>query len=209
MVEITESAKLKIIDLLLEENNPKLALRTFVQGGGCSGFSYGFTFDQEKNEDDFEFPINEQYNVLVDAMSMQYLQGAKIDYKEELMGSQFEFIFEKRSSTLEDQHPNERPRGPETKPTMPAGTVRVDVTDVYDWYKLGQHISDLEGLGKHDFGKGPPSTIIAFGSEAEEHKYLKNLKKLGLVTTDLDPIDPKQPKGMKRQKTDPTYNVGK
>ena len=89
MVEITESAKSKIMDLLLEEDNPKLALRTFVQGGGCSGFSYGFTFDEEKNEDDFEFPINEQYNVLVDAMSMQYLQGAKIDYKDELMGSQF------------------------------------------------------------------------------------------------------------------------
>ena len=89
MVEITESAKLKIMDLLLEENNPKLALRTFVQGGGCSGFSYGFTFDEEKNEDDFEFPINEQYNVLVDSMSMQYLQGATIDYKDELMGSQF------------------------------------------------------------------------------------------------------------------------
>jgi iron-sulfur cluster insertion protein len=89
MVEITESAKSKIMDLLLEENNPKLALRTFVQGGGCSGFSYGFTFDEEKNEDDFEFPINEQYNVLVDAMSMQYLQGAVIDYKEEAMGSQF------------------------------------------------------------------------------------------------------------------------
>ena len=86
---LTESAKSKIIDLLLEENNPKLALRTFVQGGGCSGFSYGFTFDEEKNEDDFEFPINEQYNVLVDAMSMQYLQGAVIDYKEEAMGSQF------------------------------------------------------------------------------------------------------------------------
>jgi iron-sulfur cluster insertion protein len=89
MVEITEAAKSRIIDLLIEENNPKLALRTFVQGGGCSGFSYGFTFDDEKNEDDFEFPINEQYNVLVDAMSMQYLQGAKIDYKDELMGSQF------------------------------------------------------------------------------------------------------------------------
>ena len=89
MVEITESAKSKIMDLLLEEDNPKLALRTFVQGGGCSGFSYGFTFDEEKNEDDFEFPINEQYNVLVDAMSMQYLQGAVIDYKEEVMGSQF------------------------------------------------------------------------------------------------------------------------
>ena len=89
MVEITESAKSKIMDLLLEENNPKLALRTFVQGGGCSGFSYGFTFDEEKNEDYFEFPINEKFNVLVDAMSMQYLQGAKIDYKEEAMGSQF------------------------------------------------------------------------------------------------------------------------
>ena len=89
MVEITESAKSKIMDLLLEEDNPNLALRTFVHGGGCSGFSYGFTFYEEKNEDDFEFPINEQYNVLVDAMSMQYLQGAVIDYKEEVMGSQF------------------------------------------------------------------------------------------------------------------------
>jgi iron-sulfur cluster insertion protein len=89
MVEITLAAKSKIIDLLIDEKNPKLSLRTFVQGGGCSGFSYGFTFDDVKNEDDFEFPINEQYNVLVDAMSMQYLQGAKIDFKDELMGSQF------------------------------------------------------------------------------------------------------------------------
>jgi iron-sulfur cluster insertion protein len=89
MIDITESAKFKIMDLLLEENNPKLALRTFVQGGGCSGFSYGFTFDEEKNEDDFEFPLSEKFNVLVDAMSMQYLQGAVIDYKEEAMGSQF------------------------------------------------------------------------------------------------------------------------
>jgi hypothetical protein len=108
----------------------------------------------------------------------------------------------------EDQHPNERPMGPETKPTMPAGTVRVDVSDVYDWYKLGQHISDLKGLGHHDFGKGPPSTIFAFGSEEEEHKYIKDLEKLGLTTTDIDPVDPNQPKNMKRQKTDPTYNVG-
>ena len=89
MIEISESAKIKILDLLLEENNPNLALRTFVQGGGCSGFSYGFTFDEEKNEDDFEFPIDTNFNVLVDAMSMQYLQGATIDYKEETMGSQF------------------------------------------------------------------------------------------------------------------------
>lgn len=108
----------------------------------------------------------------------------------------------------EDNHPNATPRGPEFKPTMPAGTVKVDVSDVYDWYKLGQHISNLKGLGKHDFGKGPPSTILAFGSEEEEHEYIKALQKTGLTTTDIDPVDPKQPKGMKRQKTDPTYNVG-
>lgn len=109
---------------------------------------------------------------------------------------------------FEDQHPNERPRGPEIKPTMPKGTVRVDVSDVYDWYKLGQHISDLKGLGKHDFGQGPPSAILSFGDEDLEHEYIKALMKTGLTTTDIDPVDPKQPKGMKRQKVDPTYNVG-
>jgi len=108
----------------------------------------------------------------------------------------------------EDYDPNGPPPGPETKPTMPAGTVKVDVDDVYDWYKLGQHISNMKGLGKHDFGKGPPSTIFSFGSEEEEHKYIDALKKTGLTTTDIDPLDPKQPKGMPRQKTDPTYNVG-
>ena len=65
----------------------------------------------------------------------------------------------------------------------------------------------MKGLGKHDFGKGPPSTIISFGSEEEEHKYIQDLMKLGLDTTDIDPVDPRQPKGMKRQKTDPTFNV--
>jgi iron-sulfur cluster insertion protein len=69
---------------LAEENNPNLKVRTFVQGGGCSGFSYGFTFDETVNEDDFEID-----KILVDAMSMQYLSGAIIDYKEELNGSQF------------------------------------------------------------------------------------------------------------------------
>lgn len=107
----------------------------------------------------------------------------------------------------EDQHPNDTPLGPETKPTMPPGTVRVDVDDVYDWYKLGQHISNMKGLGRHDFGKGPPSTIFSFGSEEEEHKYIDALKKTGLTTTDIDPIDPNQPRGMKKQKVDPTYNV--
>ena len=88
MITITESAKIKILDLLAEENNPDLALRTFVQGGGCSGMSYGFTFDEITNEDDFEVPL-EKFRVLVDSMSMQYLQGSSIDYKEDLQGSQF------------------------------------------------------------------------------------------------------------------------
>lgn len=107
----------------------------------------------------------------------------------------------------EDYDPNGPPPGPEFKPTMPKGTVRVDVSDVYDWYKLGQHISNLDGLGKHDFGQGPPSTILSFGDEDLEHKYITALKKTGLNTTDIDPVDPNQPKGMKRQKVDPTYNV--
>ncbi len=114
---------------------------------------------------------------------------------------------EKYAKEFEDYHPNAKPRGPEFKPTMPAGTVRVDVSDVYDWYKLGQHVSNLKGLGKHDFGKGPPSTILSFGDEDTEHKYIKDLEKTGLTTTDIDPVDPNQPKGMKRQKTDPTFKV--
>ncbi len=88
MITITESAKTKILDLLAEENNPDLALRTFVQGGGCSGMSYGFTFDEITNEDDFEVPL-EKFKVLVDSASMQYLQGASIDSKEDIQGSQF------------------------------------------------------------------------------------------------------------------------
>jgi nitroreductase len=114
---------------------------------------------------------------------------------------------EKLSKEFEDFHPNSIPPGPEFKPTMPAGTVKVDVSDTYDWYKLGQHISNLKGLGKHDFGSGPPSTIMAFGDEDTEHKYIKDLEKTGLTTTDIDPVDINQPKGMKRQKVDPTYNV--
>jgi len=99
------------------------------------------------------------------------------------------------------------PLGPETPPTMPAGTVKVDVSDVYDWYKLGQHISNMKGLGQHDFGKGPPSAILSFGDEDLEHQYIQALKQTGLTTTDIDPVDPNQPPGMPRQKTDPTYNV--
>jgi hypothetical protein len=99
------------------------------------------------------------------------------------------------------------PLGPETPPEMPAGTIKVDVSDVYDWYKLGQHISNMKDLGQHDFGQGPPSAILSFGDEDLEHQYIQALKQTGLTTTDIDPVDPNQPPGMPRQKTDPTYNV--
>jgi iron-sulfur cluster insertion protein len=84
MLTITDSAQAKIADLLAEENNPKLKVRAFVQGGGCSGFQYGFTLDEEHNEDDFEIS-----GVLVDSMSMQYLSGAVIDFKDDIHGSSF------------------------------------------------------------------------------------------------------------------------
>lgn len=88
MINITDSAKSKIDELLIEENNPNVFLRTFVQGGGCSGMSYGFTFDEEKNEDDFEIETG-AFKVVVDSMSMQYLEGATIDHIDDLMGSSF------------------------------------------------------------------------------------------------------------------------
>lgn len=88
MIEITDSAKTKIAELIKEENDPDLKLRTFVQGGGCSGFQYGFTFDNEQNEDDFEFDLGGCI-MLVDSMSMQYMTGAVIDYKDDLMGASF------------------------------------------------------------------------------------------------------------------------
>jgi len=88
MITLTESAKNKIKDLLAEENNPRIKLRVFVQGGGCSGFQYGFTFDEETSEDDFV--LNEDgVELLIDSASGMYLQGATINYREELMGSNF------------------------------------------------------------------------------------------------------------------------
>ena len=82
------SAVVKLKDLLAEENNPDIKLRVFVQGGGCSGMSYGFTFDEVQNEDDFDFAYDD-VKVVVDSMSMQYLQDSSIDYKEDLMGASF------------------------------------------------------------------------------------------------------------------------
>jgi iron-sulfur cluster insertion protein len=84
----TDSAAAKVADLIAEEGNTALKLRVFVQGGGCSGFQYGFTFDEDINEDDTEFEKN-GVTLLVDSMSYQYLVGAEIDYKEDINGSQF------------------------------------------------------------------------------------------------------------------------
>jgi iron-sulfur cluster insertion protein len=84
----TDAAAAKVADLVAEEGNPDLKLRVFVQGGGCSGFQYGFTFDEIVNEDDTQMS-KAGVTLLIDAMSLQYLAGAEIDYKEDLSGSQF------------------------------------------------------------------------------------------------------------------------
>ena len=88
-ITIDDSAIVKIKDLLSEENTPNLKLRIFVSGGGCSGFQYGFTFDENQNDDDF-IVNQDEVSLLVDAHSMQYLTGSVIGYKTSLMGSQFE-----------------------------------------------------------------------------------------------------------------------
>ena len=84
----TDSAANKVRELIEEEGNPGLKLRVFVSGGGCSGFQYGFTFDEEVNEDDTAYEKN-GVTLLIDPMSYQYLLGAEIDYSEGLEGSQF------------------------------------------------------------------------------------------------------------------------
>lgn len=87
-MKLESGAVEKLRELVAEEGNPDLMLRVFVQGGGCSGMQYGFTFDEVKNEDDFDFDYD-GIGVVVDSMSMQYLQGATINYRDDLMGSSF------------------------------------------------------------------------------------------------------------------------
>jgi len=84
----TDSAAQKVAQLIEEEGNPDLKLRVFVQGGGCSGFQYGFTFDEIVNEDDTTM-VKNGVQLLIDSMSYQYLVGAEIDYKDDLEGAQF------------------------------------------------------------------------------------------------------------------------
>ena len=84
----TDAAAHKVRELIAEENNPELKLRVYISGGGCSGFQYGFTFDEIVNDDDTSMSKN-GVTLLIDAMSLQYLMGAEIDYKEDLQGAQF------------------------------------------------------------------------------------------------------------------------
>ncbi len=84
----TSAAAGKVAKLIEEEGNPNLMLRIYIQGGGCSGFQYGFTFDESVNEGDEQIETD-GVRLLVDPMSMQYLMGAEIDYTEGLQGAQF------------------------------------------------------------------------------------------------------------------------
>ena len=87
-LEFTDAAATKVKSLIVEENNPELKLRVFISGGGCSGFQYGFTFDENVNDGDTEV-VNDGVTLLVDPMSYQYLLGATIDYKDDLEGARF------------------------------------------------------------------------------------------------------------------------
>lgn len=97
-IVFTDSAVAKIKELVDEEDNPELKLRVFVQGGGCSGFQYGFTFDEAVAEDDMQMAKNGVV-MLIDVMSLQYLSGATIDYVEDLSGAQFKIRNPNATST--------------------------------------------------------------------------------------------------------------
>ena len=87
-LEFTPSAAAKVAELIVEEGNPKLKLRLYVTGGGCSGFSYGFAFDDQVADDDSQF-VTEGVALVVDAMSLQYVLGARVDFEDGLEGSRF------------------------------------------------------------------------------------------------------------------------
>jgi iron-sulfur cluster insertion protein len=87
-INFTDNAVNKVKDLIAEEGTPDLKLRVFVSGGGCSGFQYGFTFEEAVNEDDTQV-VKDSVTLLIDPMSLQYLTGAEIDYQDNVKGSQF------------------------------------------------------------------------------------------------------------------------
>ncbi len=87
-IVFTDAAATKVGELIEEEQNSELKLRVFISGGGCSGFQYGFTFDENIEDGDSQV-VNQGVTLVIDPMSVQYLMGAEIDYKEDLQGAQF------------------------------------------------------------------------------------------------------------------------
>ncbi len=87
-LSVSDAAARKVRELIVEEGNPNLKLRVYISGGGCSGFQYGFTFDEQQAEDDLAI-ARDGMTLLVDPLSLQYLMGAEIDYSESLSGAQF------------------------------------------------------------------------------------------------------------------------
>lgn len=88
MITLTESAITKIKDIIIDEQNPLLKLRVFIEGGGCSGMNYNFTLDEEQSDDDFVIDSSD-IQLLIDGASMEYLRGVTIDYVESIQGSNF------------------------------------------------------------------------------------------------------------------------
>jgi iron-sulfur cluster insertion protein len=87
-LDFTAAAAQKVRELITEEGNPALKLRVYISGGGCSGFQYGFSFDEQQSDDDYVLE-RDGVALLVDPLSLQYLAGAEIDYRENLNGAQF------------------------------------------------------------------------------------------------------------------------
>ncbi len=87
-IVFTSAAARKVQQLIMEEANPNLKLRVYISGGGCSGFQYGFSFDEERSDDDIAV-VNDGVTLLIDPLSFQYLMGAEVDYSESLQGAQF------------------------------------------------------------------------------------------------------------------------
>lgn len=87
-IVFTSAAARKVQELIMEEANPNLKLRVYISGGGCSGFQYGFSFDEERADDDIAVD-NDGVTLLIDPLSFQYLMGAEVDYSESLQGAQF------------------------------------------------------------------------------------------------------------------------
>jgi hypothetical protein len=106
---------------------------------------------------------------------------------QESLAQEFELFEQPRGREEPWDRDGYEPPGPEFPPQMPAGTTKIDVSDLTDWYRLGQDISDMDDAEPEDYNQGPPQTVITFASDELEQQYLKQFKRLGLKTHDMDP----------------------